>query len=168
MMRAVRPRRSVVEAMAREGYEKKFPKGRPSSPSPANIGPTLALIGDEKRVLPYRGRGYELGYVSFEDGLRLAEASAAIKALGEEDPTPAASEAYLDAMRLVVRMAPRYLLPVEPVRRLFWRLRLMRNPFRRATDAEVGHLLGFFLASQMRSRVRFPTPAGGDHTELMS
>jgi len=157
---AERPRRAVVEAMAREGYEKRFPKGRPAGPPPSNGRPTLVLLGSESyQVLAFRGRGYELGHVGFEDGIRLVEAKAAVEALDESDPTPENVAAYLAALRLIVRMAPRYLLPIGRVRRLLWRLRLRLNPFRRATEAEVGQLLGFFLACRMRSRVRASTPA---------
>ena len=160
MMRAEKPPRAVIEAMAREGYEKRFPKGRPTAPPPANGRPALVLLGSESyQVVAFGGRGYELGHVSFEDGIRLVGAKATVEALDESDPTPENVEAYLAALRLIVRMAPRYLLPVERARRLLWRLRLLRNPFRHATDREVGQLLGFFLACRMRSRVRASTPA---------
>ena len=159
MMKATRPRREVVEAIAREGYEKRFPEGRPTAGPPANGRPALALLGSEgHHVVPFDGRGYVLGYVSFEDGIRLVQAQASVDGLGDTDPTPEAVEAYLAAMRVIVDMAPRYLQPIERVRRFFWRLGLVRNPFRRATDAEVGQLLGFFLACRMRSRGLASTP----------
>ena len=152
-MKATRPRREVIEAIARAGYEKRYPKGRPTAAPPANGRPALALLGSASyHVVPYDGRGYVLGYVSFEDGIRLMEAKASVDALQDSDPTPEAVSAYRDAMRVIVGMAPRYLLPIERVRRFFWRLGLLRNPWRTATDAEVGQLLGFFLACRMRSR----------------
>ena len=159
MMRAEHPRRAVIEAMAAEGYRKRYPDGRPRGKPPANVEATLFLLGAKIRVLPYRGRGYELGFVSFEDGLRLTQAKVAIDVFAEGDPTPETAKEYLQAMRTIVRMAPRYLLPVERVRRLFWRLGLRRNPFRKATDVEVGQLLGFFLGCRTRSRVQYPPPA---------
>ena len=159
-MRAERPRRAVIEAMAAEGYRKKFPNGRPEAAPPANGRPALLVLGADRMCVPYRGRMYELGHVSFEDGIRLVLARAAIVGLGaDDDPTPENVATYLQAMRVVVAMAPRYMVPVGRVRRLFWRLRLRRNPFRTATDAEVGHLLGFFLGCRTRSRVQYPTPA---------
>ena len=156
MMKAERPPRAVIEERAREGYRKRFPASRGPGPLPANVGAALLLLEDDSVRIPYRGRIYELGYVSFEDGLRLVAARAAIEALDKAEPTPVNRTAYLQAMRLVVSMAPRYLLPVQRVRRFFWRLRIRRNPFRSATDAEVGHFLGFLLGCRTRSRVQYP------------
>ncbi len=156
MMQAERPRRAVIEAMAQEGYRRRFPEGRSRSKPPANIGAALRLLEADSVCVPYRGRGYELGHVSFEDGLRLVAAQASIEALEKEEPTPENQASYLLAMRAIVAMAPRYLVPMTPVRRFFWRLGIRRNPFRTATDAEVGQFLGFFLASRTRSRVRYP------------
>ena len=153
MMRAEKPPRFVIEELAREGYRRKYPDGPPAGAPAANGRPTLLVLGADTFHVPYRGRLYELGYVSFEDGIRLIEARTAITALEDGEETPEKISAYLRSMRFIVRLAPRYMVPVRPVRRLFWRLRLRRNPFRKATDAEVGHLLGFFLASRMRSRV---------------
>jgi len=166
---AERPRRAVVEALAAEGYRERYPEGRQEAPPAANVAPALRLLGSERLVVPYRGRAYELGHVSFEDGLHLVRARAAIEALdGAEEVTPERAAAYLGGMRTIVRLVPRYLLPVEPVRRFFWRLRIFRNPFSRATDAEVGQLLGFFLGSRMRSRVRASTTAGQGNVALIS
>ncbi len=161
MMQAERPRRAVVEAMARDGYRERYPDGRPSVEPPANVQPALFLLGAESRILPYRGRGYVVGHVSFEDGIRLTLARSAVEALDEAAPTPENTEAYLLAMRLIVRLAPRYLVPIETVRRFFWRLGLRRNPFKDATEREVGQLLGFFLVSRTRSRVQFSANRAG-------
>ena len=158
-MRAERIPRVLLEEMAHEGYLKRFPAGRQPPAPPANVGASLLLIEGDSVRIPYRGHVYELGHVSFEDGLRLVAARTAIESLEEADPTPANQAAYLQAMRLVVSMAPRYLLPVKRVRRFFWRIRIRRNPFRSATDAEVGHFLGFFLGCRTRSRVQYPQPA---------
>ncbi len=158
-MIAIRPPRSEAEARAREGYRQKFPEGAPAAAPPANGRPALLMLGADTFQVPYRGRLYELGHVSFEDGIRLVEAQTAIASIEDDDATPEKIAVYLRAMRFVVRLAPRYMVPVKRVRRFFWRLRLRRNPFRKATDAEVGHLLGFFLASRMRSRVPYRAPA---------
>ena len=158
-MIAIRPPRSEAEARAREGYRQKFPEGAPAAAPPANGRPALLMLGADTFQVPYRGRLYELGHVSFEDGIRLIEARTGIDGLKDGEETAERVAAYLRGMRYVVGLAPRYMVPVKRVRRLFWRLRLRRNPFRKATDAEVGHLLGFFLASRMRSRVPYRAPA---------
>ncbi len=162
MMRAERPPRAVIEERAREGYRTRFPAGRQPAPPAVNVGAALLLLEDDSVRIPYRGRMYELGHVSFTDGLRLVAARSAVEALEDGEPTPENQTAYLQALRLVVRMAPRYLLPVKRVRRFFWRLRIRRNPFRNATDAEVGQFLGFFLGCRTRSRVQYPKPAASE------
>ncbi len=158
-MIAHRVPREIVLEHARAGYRERYPEGRPAGAPAANVGPALRVLEADAIRIPYKGREYELGHVSFEDGLRLVEAKAAIVGIEPDaDPTPERVAAYLQAMRLVVSIAPRYLVPVTPVRRLLWRLGLRRNPFRSATDAEVGHFLGFFLACRTRSRVRYSAP----------
>lgn len=46
--------------------------------------------------------------------------------------------------------------PVGRTRRLLYRLGLHHNPFRRATEAELVELAGFFLALRMRSSIGQP------------
>lgn len=149
--------RTELEELARDRYRQMFPEGRPRARPPRNVGTVLVVTGADRFEIPYRGRMYELLPVSFEDGLRLTQAQTVIEELeGERRPTQEDSEAYARALRLVVRMTCRYLLPRGRLRRLRWRLRIGRNPFRRATEAELGELLGFFLGCRMRSRVRYP------------
>lgn len=159
MMRAERLPRAVIEEMARDGFRRRYPDGVPRGKPPANVGAALLLLEADSVRIPYRGHVYELGHVSFEDGLRLVQARTAVEALEGATVTDENRGPYLEGMRLIVSMAPRYLRPVRPVRRFFWRLRIRRNPFRKATDLEVSQLLGFFLACRMRSRVQFRTPA---------
>ncbi len=148
--------RAELEEMASEQYRRHFPDHGPSQP-PRNIGALLVLIGKGKLGLPYRGRMYELRPVSFEDGVRLAEVRSVFERI-ERTNEPSAEEfdAYLQGLRTVARMAKKYARPVGVVRRLLWTLRFSRNPFRRATEAELGLLLGFLLGCRMRSSVRYP------------
>jgi len=149
--------RSELEELARTRYREAFPEGRPRANPPRNIGSVLIITGADRVEIPYRGRMYELLPVSFEDGLRLTQCQSVIEELvGGRRPTHEDSEAYAGALRVIVRMTRRYLLPRGRLRRLRWRLRLVRNPFRHATEAELGELLGFFLGCRMRSRVRYP------------
>lgn len=125
-------------------------------PAPRNLRPTLIVIGERGLELPYRGVMYELRPVSFPDGLRLLEARNAIEEAGAGSDA-ASVKAIGSALRTVVGMTRRYLRPRGRLRGLRWRLRLSRNPFRRATESEVGEILGFFLASRMMSRARLGT-----------
>ncbi len=153
-MQFTRLPKEELDRIAREGYARRFPDGQPSALPPANGRAMLLLVGEDRIEIPYKGTLYELRHISFEDGLRCVTAKAAIDALDGEEITPEGVAAYGAACRAVVALVPRYLRPVHGrLRRLRWRLGLHRNPFRRATDAEVGQLLGFFLACRMRSRV---------------
>lgn len=150
--------RSKLEEMARAEYARQFPS-RPAqtAPRPRNVRPTLYLLEQERVEVPFRGRMYELRPVSFADGIRLLEAEADIsECVAREVTGRDAARQYAAAARLIIRMAPRYLLPRGRVRRLFWRLRLRRNPFRKATDAEVGEILGFLFGCRTMSSVRYP------------
>jgi hypothetical protein len=145
-----------LERIAREQYARAFPRREGRSSKPRNVGATLATLGAQRIGVAFRGRVWELLPVSFEDGLRLTVARSAVEAMEDEGSiTPEKARFYHEALRSVVALAPKYLRPAGVVSRLLWRLRLRRNPYRAATDAEVGQLLGFFLASQMRSRARF-------------
>lgn len=150
--------RLELEEIARARYRQVFPDGPPVRRSRArNIGPALRTMDAERLEIAIGRRRYELLPVSFEDGLRLLQARQAIEDMEEESvPKPETIRAYRDALRVVVRLAPRYLAPRGPLRRLLWRLRIRRNPVRRATEAELGQMLGFFLGCRMSSRVRYP------------
>lgn len=150
--------RAELEEMAQGQYRRAFPDGPPQRvPRHRNIGPTLHVLDAERIEIDFRGRRYELLPVSFSDGVRLIRARIAVEELDSETaPTESDVEAYTEALRTVVGLAGCYLVPRRPVRRLLWRLGLTRNPARRATEAEVARLLGFFLGCRMRSSVRYP------------
>jgi hypothetical protein len=103
----------------------------------------------------FRGVAYEIVPVSFEDGIRLSEVRAALaEAEDEERLTPEVARDARNALRFVASLAPKYLRPLRLPARLLWALRLRRNPYRRATEVEVGQLLGFFWGCRMTSRAR--------------
>jgi hypothetical protein len=150
-----------LERLAREQYARAFPK-RPASVTRArNVRATLLIVGDGKVEFAFHGRMYEVLPVSFEDGCRLQDVQATLGELAETGSTgganggPETIERSLHAFRFIAGLARRYVRPRGKWRRLLWTVRLTRNPFRRATPAEVGELLGFFLGCQMRSSVRY-------------
>lgn len=149
--------RSELEDMAKGQYRRHFPDGPPVRvPRHRNVGPALQLLDAERLEVGLRGRRYELLPVSLEDGLRLLRARQAVEDLEEAEPTEENILAYAEALRLVVRLARKYLKPTNPVRRLLWRMRIRGSPLKDATEAEVGQCLGFFLGCRMRSTVRYP------------
>lgn len=149
--------RAEIERVAREGYRQQYGAGGAPRPSvrPRNIHPTLVLVDGERVEIPYRGRVYEILPVSFTDGLKLTDVSLDLDELADAPPTRENRRRYVLALKRIVALAPKYLRPRGRARRIFWRFH--RNPFRGATDREVGELLGFFLGCRMRSRVQYPS-----------
>ena len=142
--------------MAREEYARHHPpRARPAKPR--NTVPTLLALGAERLAFAYRGVAYEVLPVSFADGIRLSEARAALEAAEDEDRlTPEVARDAGRALAFVASLAPRYLRPLRWWRRLLWAARVRVNPYRRATETEVGQLLGFFLGCRTMSRARSP------------
>lgn len=146
-----------LERMAREQYARAHPKRTGPPPKPRNAAPTLLMLGAERLAFAFRGVAYELLPVSFEDGVRLTEARAAIDAAADDDRlTPEVARDARLALRFVANLATRYLRPLRWHRRILWWLRLRRNPYRSATETEVGQLLGFFSGCRTMSRARSP------------
>jgi hypothetical protein len=145
--------RERLEELAREAYARQFPRRRPQDVRSRNVRPTLLLVDGDRIEIPYRGRIYELLPVSFRDGLRLLEMRTVLEDL-EHAPTNRENvRRYVAALRAIIALAPKYLRPRGRIRRALWAF--TRNPFRGATDREVGELLGFFLGCRMRSRVQY-------------
>jgi hypothetical protein len=145
--------RTKLEELAREAYAREFPRGRQAEARPRNVRPTLVLVDGDRVEIPYRGRIYELLPVSFQDGLRLSDLRETLEDLEHAPTTRENVLRYVAALRAVVALAPKYLRPRGRVRRVLWAF--ARNPFRGATDREVGELLGFFLGCRTRSRVQY-------------
>lgn len=145
-----------LERVAREQYARAFPAPGPA-PRPRNAIPALHVLGAERLAFVFRGVAYEIVPVSFEDGIRLCEVRAQLVAAEDEDTlTPEVARDARNALRVVASLATKYLRPLRWHRRLLWALRLRRNPYRRATEREVGQLLGFFLGCRTMSRARSP------------
>lgn len=101
-------------------------------------------------VLAYRGRLYDVPPVPFLAGVRLVE----LRDQLSQAETPADE---VRALREIVTVMKRLIRPRGKVRRATWWLR--RNPFRHASEQEIGELLGFFSAHRTQSRVRFHSSA---------
>lgn len=144
-----------LERMAREAYARSVPPREAAPPKPRNAAPLLHVLGGERVAFGFRGVAYEILPVSFDDGVRLVEARAALDAAADESRlTPEVARDARTALRFVASLAPRYMRPLRIVRRLLWHLGLRTNPYRRATEREVGQLLGFFLTCRTMSRAR--------------
>lgn len=116
---------------------------RPPEPPPAprNVQGVLWLT-DPFRV-PYRGRMWIIPPVSFVDGARVLRIKTWLEQATEDEAKFRAE--YLKTMREIMALIRRLVRPESGwFRRIRWRLRLMRNPWRTATHEEVGTILGFF------------------------
>lgn len=130
-----------------------------AEPRPLNLRAVCEIAGDE--LLYFNGRHYLVPPVTFEDGAVLTDLLAQVQALGMvERPTRAQLEEMRDVLRAAVSLMGSLVRPLRyrargprgVLSRMAWRF--TGNPFRRATAAEVGWLLGFFCALRTRPRVR--------------
>lgn len=118
---------------------------------------TVAVLnGDAVRALTGPGRlhfgdvVFDVPPVPYLAGIRLVELR---QQLSSAD-TPAAERRTCGE---IVRVMKRLVRPRGRLRRLCWAL--LPNPFRNASEQEIGELLGFFSAHRTLSRVRFPSAA---------
>jgi hypothetical protein len=127
---------------------------RASQPELRNLEPAAELFGEA--VLEYRGRRFRVPPVPFAFGVALVGLQERIRRM-QDAPEGADTLAELHAvLREAVALFPRL------VRHTGWRRplgRLLPNPFRAASEFEVGELLGFFSGCRMMSRVRHPRAA---------
>lgn len=129
-------------------------EARASAPEARNLGP----VQDLSRPLPleFAGRTYLVPPVPFVFGVRLVELQERVRGLQGRPETPETMAELRAILDEAVALYPRLVRPRGLLRRLAWRL--APNPFRGASEYEVGELLGFFLGCRMRSRVRHPPP----------
>jgi hypothetical protein len=137
----LKPRpRAEVEAFWRE----RLSEERRSLPPSRNL-PQVQYLKDPMRMA-YRGRIYELLPVSYRDGIRAVQIQEAIVQAAEK----ADYEAYAGLLTNAVGLIRSGLRPHKPswVVRLAWRCGW--NPFKDATEMEIGEfLLGFSLRRTM-------------------
>ena len=127
--------------------------GRPSSPPPpktANVVPVLAL-GDTAFV-HFRGRAFAVPPVPWHAGTKIQAALVAARDLGT-DMGPAEIEKLHAIMAPIPDLVWSLCRPVGILPRLFRWLRILPNPFRHATEGELGALLGLFWERRTRSSV---------------
>ena len=135
----------VQAALAREA--------RANEPEVRNLGP----VQDLSRPLPleFRGHTYLVPPVPFVFGVRLVGLQERVRRLQERPDSPEALGELRAILEDAVEIFPRLARPTG-WRRLF--RRVLPNPFRQASEFEIGELIGFFSGCRMRSRVRHPRP----------
>lgn len=128
-------------------------QARASEPEVRNLGPVLDLSGP--LPLEFRGQTYLVPPVPFVFGVRLVGLQERVRRLQDQPDTPAVLEELRAILEEAVELFPSLVRP-RGWRRLIWRI--APNPFRGASEFEIGELMGFFLGCRTRSRVRHPSP----------
>lgn len=138
MLTLNRVSRAELEAQAHEQYRRLMgvqPGERVPVPAPDVVnGIEAATIGDAAGFW-YRGRRFVLPPIPYSDGLRLHEMTLRIAQASD-------MESIEDTMREAVEAFARLASPASVVR--FVPRRLRPNPFRKASEREIGQLLDFF------------------------
>jgi hypothetical protein len=133
---AIRPMpRAEVEAAWREHFKA---TEAPSTES-RNVGPVLYLT-DPVRV-PFRGHMYEVPPIPYTVGLRVVELQIELEAIGKQMDI----EAYRRVLISVVKLVRQHARPTgfRMWNRLKWACGW--NPFRQATEVELGEFLAVFV-----------------------
>jgi hypothetical protein len=127
----------------------------PDPPQQRNVKPVLSL-GDV-RYISFGRRTYAIPPVPFKLGQRVLNTQVTVLAHAKQVAKTGDKEPTLAYYRELSRLAGLLWLHVRPVgmiRRWCWRLGLMRNPFRLASEAEMRAITDFFLKGRMTSSVR--------------
>lgn len=129
-------------------------EARGKEPEIRNLGP----VQDLSRELPleFGGRRYRVAPVPFASGVQLLELQARVRALQDRAGSPDSLTELRAILEEAVALFPRL---ARPAGWRGWVWRCMPNPFRKASEFEVGALIGFFSGCRMKSSVRHPAPA---------
>lgn len=117
-----------------------------SPPRPLNVGAVLDL--GELCYFHWRGRSYGVPPLPWKKGAELMDAYLELKGLGESI-TKENADAYYGALKRVARILWKCTRPATRWRRLRKRLRLLGNPFMKASEGELGDLALFYLGRRM-------------------
>lgn len=151
----------VPPDVVRERHAKRRKKDAPRHQAPRALNTKTVLdLGNQVFYL-FRGRPFGVPAIPHKAGLDLAD----LQAQAQEFVGKIKTRDDLRAYRKLVEQIPSKLWrlvgrpPGGWVPRLLHRLHLLPNPFRQATEAELGELLDFFLKRRMTSSVLLLSPA---------
>ncbi len=117
-------------------------------PRPLNVQSVLdlgALI-----YFHWRGRSYGVPPMPWKAGARLMDAYLEAKGLGD-DMTQEVLPTYYGALGRMAEIIWRSTRPVGRFARVIHRLHLLRNPFTKATEAELAELALFYLGRRTKT-----------------
>lgn len=130
-----------------------------------NVEPVLSI--GQTEFIHFRGRAFGVPPLPWQAGEALTEvyvtAVEAMEILATNAKDRAALRDYYSAIRQMPGLLWANCHPTGKFARVLKSIGLARNPFRRASDAELLEFSDFFLARRMRSGVRFrPAAANPD------
>lgn len=138
--------RRLTEAQLEHAQAELRGEQRPDAPEIANAATVLGL--GEAGVLFFRGRAFRVPPVGYREGVRLQQLADRLAALAlAAAPDDEQVEAIDEMIAAFARLA-------HPVGWRGWLRALLPNPFRHASEVEVGQLLAFFSHCRTRSSVR--------------
>ena len=132
------------------------PSRQPRQPEHKNVEVVLSL-GDVRYIL-FHGNTYRVAPVPFKLGERVLDSHSKLVALAKKVAVTGdkkMTDQFYRQMAIQSRLLWQHIRPSGKVRRFFWRLGLMYNPFRDASEKEITELTNFFLQCRMTSSVQF-------------
>lgn len=127
-----------------------------NTPPPRPVNTRAVIELGEAVLFSWRGQPFR-AFVSWRDGTELADLWARLGELGssvERERLPEYRDVLQGMIRIFKRVARPTVRPYRLLRRLRVRLGLYRNPFRDASEAEIGDLAVFFLTLRTKRGVR--------------
>lgn len=119
-----------------------------------------ALALGDTAVLPFRGREYIVPPVPYVAGQRLLLIANAAEALNDAPNSINKVAEAATLARLMMSLFRSLCYPRGLVRRALWRLHLLPNPFRVASEQELQDLYSFFWVCRMSTSVNTSSVAG--------
>lgn len=140
--------------------KRQTPRPRPEPvPRPLNLQPTLDL--GNLVFFTFRGRAYGIPPLAWRTGEKMLDIYLQLMELSDPDKPLLTREqlpAYFGSFRQLQSLLWNHCHAVGWLRRLGKRLRIVRNPFREATEAEILGLALFTLGRRMTHHDPAPAP----------
>lgn len=124
---------------------------------PQNVEAVLSIGATD--YFMFAGHLYRLPPLSYDAGIAIQEqygnAMTACERGMQNDADPAALRDYRTALTALADILWRHCQAVGWRRRWLYRLHVLRNPFRTASEADLRGLADFFVARRMKSGVQY-------------
>lgn len=124
-----------------------------------NVEEVLSLGDVRYFTFGHKGhyRGFRVPPVPFKLGQRVLDAHVTALRLAQQVALTGKqnlSDEYYAELDKLAGLLWKHIRPIGKIRRVLWRLRLLRNPFRSASEGEIKDVTAFFLRGRMTSSVQ--------------